>query len=71
MGRRKSQHIGGTMELTQEEKDKWNRGVDLFTESVYKPDEKLRQCARNQDCYQELMDVRDDVLQYLKTLRWK
>jgi len=70
MGRRKNQHIGGTMEL-DETKDKWNRGVDLFTESVYKPDEKLRQCARNQDCYQELMDVRDDVLQYLKTLRWK
>ena len=45
------------MEL-EESKDKWNRGVDLFTESVYKPDEKLRQCARNQDCYQELMDVR-------------
>lgn len=71
MGRRKSQHIGGIMELTQEEKDKWNRGVDLFTESVWKPDEKLRQCARNQDCYQELMDVREDVLQYLKKLRWK
>ena len=58
------------MEL-DETKDKWNRGVDLFTESVWKPDEKLRQCARNQDCYQELMDVRDDVLKYLKTLRWK
>ena len=58
------------MEL-EESKDKWNRGVDLFTESVYKPDEKLRQCARNQDCYQELMDVRDDVLKYLTTLRWK
>ena len=58
------------MEL-DESKDKWNRGVDLFTESVYKPDEKLRQCARNQDCYQELMDFRDDELQYLKTLRWK
>ena len=51
--------------------EKYQRALDLFTESVYKPDEKLRQCARNQDCYQELMDVRDDVLQYLKTLRWK
>ena len=43
--------------VLDESKDKWNRGVDLFTESVYKPDEKLRQCARNQDCYQELMDA--------------
>ena len=45
--------------------------MSLFEESVLKPDHRLRQCARNQDCYQELMDVREDVLQYLKKLRWK
>lgn len=50
--------------------DKWNRGLDLFIESVLKPDHKLRQCAHNQMCYHELMDVRQDVLQYLKTKRW-
>ena len=37
---------------------KWNRGLDLFTESVLKPDPSLRQCAHNQQCYHELMDVR-------------
>jgi len=52
-------------------KDKWNRGVDLFVESVLKPDNKLRQCAHNQKCYHELMDVRENVLEYLKTLRWQ
>lgn len=50
--------------------DKWNRGVDLFVESVLKPDPALRQCAHNQKCFHELMDVRNDVLEYLKTKRW-
>ena len=39
-------------------KRKWNRGLDLFIESVLKPDPNLRQCAHNQKCYHELMDVR-------------
>ena len=51
--------------------DKWNRGLDLFTESVLKPDSELRQCAHNQKCFTELMDVRANVLEYLKTLRWE
>ena len=49
---------------------KWNRGLDLFIESVLKPDHALRECAHNQKCYHELMDIRDDVLEYLKTKRW-
>ena len=43
--------------------------LTLFEESVLKPDHSLRQCARNQDCYDELMKIREDVLEYLKTLR--
>jgi hypothetical protein len=53
-----------------ESKDvKWNRGLDLFIESVHKPDHELRQCAHNQKCYNELLEVRDTVLEYLHTLR--
>ena len=48
---------------------KWNRGLDLFIESVHKPDHELRQCAHNQECFNELMAVREHVLEYLKTLR--
>ena len=44
--------------------------TDLFIESVLKPDPALRQCAHNQKCYHELMDVRQDVLDYLNSLRW-
>lgn len=49
--------------------DKWNRGLDLFIESVHKPDNELRQCAHNQKCFYELMEFRETVLNYLGTLR--
>ena len=48
---------------------KWNRGLDLFVESVQKPDSALRGCAHNQKCFNELMEVREHVLEYLKTIR--
>ena len=48
---------------------KWNRGVDIFIESVQKPDSTLRGCAHNQKCFNELMEVRENVLEYLQTLR--
>lgn len=44
-------------------------GLTLFEESVLKPDHKLRQCALNQGCYDELMQIRKDVLQYLHDKR--
>jgi|TARA_A100001388_G_scaffold99897_1_gene72881 hypothetical protein len=48
---------------------KFNRGLDLFIESLYKPDPKLRGCAHNQGCYLELMEIRDKIVEYSKTLR--
>ena len=53
----------------ESQKDKWNRGLDIFIELVIKPDPALRQCAHNQKCYHELMWVRENVLEYLRTLR--
>ena len=54
----------------ESKQEKWNRGLDLFVESVLKPDSELRQCAHNQKCYNELLEVREEVLKYLNTLRW-
>ena len=48
---------------------KYQRALDLFTESVMKPDHDLRGCAHNQGCYDELMEIREHVLKYLKTLK--
>jgi hypothetical protein len=59
-----------SIEDIETKQEKWNRSVDLFIESVLKPDPQLRQCAHNQKCYHELMDLRNDVIQYLKTKRW-
>ncbi len=41
----------------------------LFYESVLKPDHELRQCAHNQECYNELMEWRNDILSYLDRRR--
>ena len=49
--------------------EKWNDALTIFTESVIKPDTKLRSCAHNQKCFNELMSVREHVLEYLQTLR--
>ena len=49
--------------------DKYNRAVDIFIESVQKPDTALRACAHNQKCFNELMEVREQVLDYVYTLR--
>lgn len=50
-------------------KEKWNRALDLFVESVHKPDHELRSCAINQQCYVELMNIRQKVLTMLNDIR--
>ena len=51
------------------ETQKFNRALDLYIESVHKPDHALRSCAHNQKCFNELMNVRQQVLDYVQTLR--
>mgnify|MGYP001261042017 CR=1 FL=1 len=41
----------------------------IFYESVLKPDSKLRACAHNQECYNELMEWRKEVVKYLDERR--
>ncbi len=53
--------------ITQDQK--WNDALTIFTESVHKPDPKLRNCAHNQECFNELMSIREHVIEYLQTLR--
>ena len=42
--------------------EKWDRARAIFLESLMQPDNHLRSCAYNQQCYDELMEIRDDVL---------
>ena len=44
--------------------ERWDRGKTLLLESLYKPDIKLRGCADNQGCFDELMNYYADEMQY-------
>ena len=43
--------------------------LTIFIESVHKADQRLRGCAHNQECYNELMEWREEVLDYLNQRR--
>ena len=47
----------------------YQQALDLFTESVIKPDYELRANASYAGCYFELMEIRQHCLAYLKTLK--
>lgn len=48
--------------------DKWDRGRTLLLESLYKPDTKLRGCAYDQKCFDEMIGIRDEVIEYVRNL---
>jgi len=55
-----------TLEETKQEK--WDRGKTLMLESLHKPDDKLRGCSHNQQCYHELMEIRDQVIEMVREM---
>jgi len=62
-------HDQNSIDKNETPSQKYERALDLFTESVLKPDHDLRGCAHNQNCYNELMEIREHVLKYLRTLK--
>ena len=62
-------HDQGSVRKDESPSVKYQRALDLFTESVLKPDTNLRGCAYNQGCYEDLMEIREHVLEYLRTLK--
>ncbi len=62
-------HDQNSIDTKETDAQKYQRALDLFTESVLKPDHDLRGCAYNQNCYEDLMEIREHVLEYLKTLK--
>ena len=49
--------------------EKRRDALGLLIESLHKPDSRLRGCAHNQQCYHELMEWRQEILEYLETRR--
>ena len=54
------------MEETKQEK--WERGKTLMLESLHKPDDRLRGCSHNQQCYHELMEIREQVIEMVMSM---
>ena len=54
--------------MKETELERWDRGKTLLLESLYKPDSKLRGCAYNQNCYDEMIALRDSDIEYVKSI---
>ena len=48
--------------------EKWDRARTLMLESLYKPDNHLRSCSHNQKCYDELMEIRELVVELVRDM---
>ena len=48
---------------------KWNDALDLFAESISRPDHEIRAALRDAGCCNELYEVRRLVYSYLRSLR--
>ena len=57
-----------TLDDIETNQEKWDRGKTLFLESVHKPDHQLRSCAHNQKCYNELMEIREQVIEMVRAM---
>ena len=47
---------------------RWDAAHSIFLESLMKPDNHLRSCAYNQQCYDDLMQIRDQVIDMTKNM---
>ena len=54
--------------MSETKQEKWDRGKTLMLESLHKPDDKLRGCAHNQECFHELLEIRDEVIEIVRNL---
>ena len=55
--------------LDETKQEKWDRGKTLMLESLHKPDDRLRGCAHNQECYHELLEIRDQVIEMVRDMQ--
>tara|TARA_B100000965_G_scaffold347946_1_gene320311 strand:- start:357 stop:659 length:303 start_codon:yes stop_codon:yes gene_type:complete len=50
------------------EQERWECGRTLLLESLLKPDDRLRGCAFNQGCKDELLAIRDEVVEMVRAM---
>ena len=54
--------------MNETKQEKWERGKTLMLESLHKPDDRLRGCAHNQECYHELLEIREQVIDMVRDM---
>ena len=54
--------------MSETKQDKWERGKTLMLESLHKPDDRLRGCTHNQECFHELLEIRDQVVEIVRNM---
>ena len=54
--------------MSETKQEKWERGKTLMLESLHKPDDRLRGCSHNQQCYHELMEIREQVIEMVRQI---
>ena len=54
--------------MSETKQEKWERGKTLMLESLHKPDDRLRGCAHNQECFHELMEIRHEVIEMVRKM---
>ena len=50
------------------DQERWDRARTLLFESLYKPDHQLRSCAYTQECKDDLMAMRDQVIEMVRDM---
>ena len=48
--------------------EKWDRAKAIVLESLHKPDPALRYCAHNQECYEDVVQIRDQVIELVSRM---
>ena len=48
--------------------EKWDRAKSILLESLFKPDNHLRACAYNQECYEEVIQIRDQIIEHVQNM---
>lgn len=48
--------------------EKWDRAKSILLESLYKPDHHLRSCAHNQECFEEIIQIRDQIIDHVQNM---
>ena len=48
--------------------EKWDRAKTIVLESLHKPDPALRSCAHNQECYDDVMQIREQVIELVSRM---